>query len=367
MRRTYRAPPRLSPLEKAAIAVIVLCVGSLYLRYLSVVSGASADGAPRTAGPEGAREKAWLMPECYYLQAHTCSRMEWKVMPPDDAAGGGGTRSVEVAEAWTTRWRIMQPGLWGEDTLSFILCDDPVRGGVRHFLSHTGCDIEVGPEVDDIFYRQSASFVRHQGRYYNGFFTLEAADFEGHYITSRGGVLALEPEDTRAEFRRDASWVMESDGRQRSSSLRTGVFLLKQPLPPGTEVPVVIDDERTCAKEHNGCCQITEDGFVMPKTKDLGPADPATTDVTAIIISSKNTIGKRRSLLDTWLLKPLQQPRKFNSVWTQAVISLDCFTDDIETSVPNTDWVVGPLGAGPVGVPIIVIRVTMITHWAFDS
>eukprot|EP01059_Diplonema_ambulator_P024727 TRINITY_DN4104_c0_g1_i2.p1 TRINITY_DN4104_c0_g1~~TRINITY_DN4104_c0_g1_i2.p1 ORF type:complete len:734 (+),score=150.60 TRINITY_DN4104_c0_g1_i2:52-2202(+) len=303
---------------------------------------------------------------CYFVQAHTCSQTGWTLSE---------TRGIHVSEENPLMVRKVQ-GLWNSKCISLAVCEYDKNGKQiktlkQKFVTHDGCDIRVEEEADDIYFKQKASFIQHKGRYINGFYALESADFHGHFITAKGGRLTLEAEDSSPTYRIEASWMFDTDKdlemaqNKKRESLRSGVYLLKQPVPYGTVVPNVIDDETTCAREHHGCCDIQESGFVTPQTTNFGNADPATTDVTAIILSSKNTLGKRRALLNRWLLGPIQ--RGTMAPWARAVISLDCFTDDIDINLVKTDWVVGPLGSGPVGLPMITVRVPLVTHWTFEK
>ena len=309
------------------------------------------DGAPV---PTVSQETA----HCYYVQAHDCSQIGWALSP---------NRGMHVGDEDHIQVRALQPGLWGKGTLSFVLCEGDAEDKVsarRRFVVHDGCDVRLEDEQDSLQYRQQASFNKHPGRYFSGFVSLEAATFQGHFIVQKGGILRLEPEDSYIKFRLQASWLFATEKAADDESLQAGVHLLKQPVPAGTEVPNVIEDTTTCAREHHGCCDITESSFETPQTIVRGPADPSTSEVAAIILSSKRTIAKRRSLLDRWLLDPIQAGQ--TAPWSRAVISLDCFTHAIDTTLVMTDWVIGPLGDGPKGVPMITVRVPVVTHWTFD-
>eukprot|EP01064_Diplonema_japonicum_P025392 TRINITY_DN367_c0_g3_i2.p1 TRINITY_DN367_c0_g3~~TRINITY_DN367_c0_g3_i2.p1 ORF type:complete len:704 (+),score=148.66 TRINITY_DN367_c0_g3_i2:41-2152(+) len=293
--------------------------------------------------------------ECYYIQAHSCSQIGWAISSEG--------RGIHVGDKSPMRVSIVKPGLWGEKTLSLIVCNEDGTKSTQ-YVHHDGCEVVVDELQDDIFFKQSASFIQHQGRYFNGFFALESADFLGHYIISKGGQLALESEDSSTNFRLDASWVSDTDINVKTSESHSTVYFLKQPLPAGTDVPIVITDESTCSRDHHGCCDMDETDFVTPTATAMGSADPATGDVAALIISSSRTYPKRRALLDGWLLGPVQ--RGDTAPWDRAIISLDCFTDAIDTTLKKTDWVVGPLGAGPNGIPMITVRVPIVTHWTFE-
>ena len=301
--------------------------------------------------------------DCYVVQSHGCSQSAWSQSE---------TRGIHIGSENHIHVRVLHPGLWGHDTLSLVLCDpeqeDPNTKGIlkkRTFIRHDGCQLALEEERDDISFRSSASWYKHAGRYFHGFVALEAADFSGHFIVTRGGELILEAEDSSSTFRVDASWLVSPASQRDDSDTFVGVYLLKQPVAAGTDVPNFIEDTTTCAREHHGCCDITESSFVTPQTTEMGPADPATSEVAAIILSSKNTIDKRRSLLDRWLLDPIQNGQ--TAPWARAVISLECFTDGIDTSLLLTDWVVGPLGDGPRGIPAITVRVPLVTHWTFEK
>eukprot|EP01059_Diplonema_ambulator_P024728 TRINITY_DN4104_c0_g2_i1.p1 TRINITY_DN4104_c0_g2~~TRINITY_DN4104_c0_g2_i1.p1 ORF type:complete len:723 (+),score=175.26 TRINITY_DN4104_c0_g2_i1:34-2169(+) len=293
--------------------------------------------------------------ECYYIQAHSCSQTGWVISSEG--------RGIHVGDKSPMRVSILKPGLWGYQTMSLLLCNEDGTKTTQ-YVHHDGCEITVDEFQDDIFFKQSASFIQHLGRYYNGFFALESADFLGHYVISKGGQLSLEPEDSSSNFRADASWVSDTDINVKSIEGRPSVYFLNQPLPAGTDVPFVITDDTTCSRDHHGCCDMEETEFMTPTKSELGPADPATGDVAAIIISSSRTYPKRKALLDGWLLGPIQSG--YTAPWDRAIISLDCFTDAIDPSLKKTDWVVGPLGAGPVGIPTITVRVPIVTHWTFE-
>ena len=291
---------------------------------------------------------------CYAMQGHACSQVEWLRGPMN--------AEVKIGEGDALQLKIV-PGLWGTGTISLLSCMEKKP----HYVTYTGCDIQVTAEGDDEWYKRSASFIRHVDWFFNGFFALEAADFKGRFIANKNNILVLETQDDRSGFRLDASWVFAAGGnRVKERTLPMSVHMLSPPILQGTldVVPQVFEEGEECSRDHKGCCSATDSDFTMPTSNELGPYHHKAHDACVVAVSSVRTIGARKSLLKRWLFDRL---RAALGPWKRVVITLDCFTEEIDTSYPMTDWLVGPFGSTPGGIAPIAIRVNLALHWTFQT
>ena len=343
-----------------AIVSVVIMVHIGYLSYMMRMQlGMTKMEKSRNTSNDDTTTSGDMNSEfCFLIQGHHCARSVWTP---------GENKTVRIKTGEPLRLRIV-PGIWGEGTVSLLECSS---GSEQIYVSSPdGCDLILSsaPARGAEWFRRSASFHRHMNSYYDGFFSLEAADHVGRFISQREGFIALEPEDSRQNFRTDSSWAFlpaPSNGMNITDTLiPSAVHVLNDPLTEGVTVPQYFDDDKgECSREHKGCCSVTETDFVAPTTNELGPFRGY--EVTVMVISSLRTISARKGLLKRWLFDRI---RKNLGPWKRAVISLDCYTAEVDTSYPQTDWLVGPAASGGLGgVNQIAVRVNLALHWTFKT
>ena len=294
---------------------------------------------------------------CGMIQGYACSASMWVL-------GSNVTEEINVADGDALEL-IIVPGLAGGKTISILSCSNSFR--VPHYVYNDGCAVYLRPEETSMSFKASASFNKYDDWFYVGFFALEAYDFPGHFVVQQSGYLRMGPLDYRTSFRTDASWMYvnsnETDLRNEEVAHNEKVHVINSLFQQGTSLPNVFDDEddSKCSREHHGCCSASDKSFTAPSTPEFGLA-PHNVSVAVLVVSSGRTLKKRFELIRLWLFKYL---RRNSGPWTRAIMSLDCFSDFIDPTLPLTDWLIGPIGYYPSGMPRIAVRVCVALHWVF--
>eukprot|EP01060_Flectonema_neradi_P015656 TRINITY_DN222_c0_g1_i1.p1 TRINITY_DN222_c0_g1~~TRINITY_DN222_c0_g1_i1.p1 ORF type:complete len:690 (+),score=68.72 TRINITY_DN222_c0_g1_i1:522-2591(+) len=286
---------------------------------------------------------------CYSVKAHNCKTGLWSRNTTESLLVGSEGLRVRV-----------EKGLAGNNTITIVVCESN-----PHYVVHDGETVFLSrkPDVLTSNFSDSASFIPYDSYFNKNYFALQTTSGgePGRFIVNRGRSLLIEEvsdNHINPYFKHNVTWMFQAEMDSDPDSPR--VHILESPVDASVKLPPPVFDDEFCHREHKGCCTATETRFISPTENALGPYPGH--DVTVLVVSSFNTLAARKPLLVRWLVNGISQNV---GPWKRAVITLDCYSHDIDTSWPMTDWLVGPsfdLGS-PKGIAVIAIRVNIALHW----
>ena len=289
---------------------------------------------------------------CYGVKGHNCKTVMWMQQEMELIAG----------PTYDLKFRVQQ-GLVGNSTISLLSC-----GPNPQYVVQNGSSVYLSKIPSDnlsLEFSKNVSFLPFKDYYNINYFALQIYTDDSRnsslFIVNRKGKLVIEEvrETNNPHFTHNVTWMFTESADIVDPN--ESVHFLESPIDSKVKLPPPVFDDEHCHRGHKGCCSAKDTRFITPTESSLGPY--TSHDVTVLVVSSFNTIAARKPLLERWLIHGI---RNNIGPWKQAVITLDCYSHDIDTSWPHTDWLVGPsFTDSPEGISVNTIRVNIALHWMF--